>query len=97
MLVDVDECATKPSPCDQRCVNVKGSYKCLCYDGSLPDNGRCKSVQDEREMSLIFSDRVAIKRITLIGFVLFLIRFEIRLLDTDCEAMHLFAPVYSIS
>ena len=31
MCDDVDECA-EPSPCQQECTNLIGSYECSCYD-----------------------------------------------------------------
>ncbi|XP_050016510.1 epidermal growth factor-like protein 6 isoform X4 [Alexandromys fortis] len=36
---DVNECAVKPRPCQHRCVNTHGSYKCFCLSGHmlLPD------------------------------------------------------------
>lgn len=36
---DVNECAFKPRPCQHRCVNTHGSYKCFCLSGHmlLPD------------------------------------------------------------
>ncbi|CAD5112969.1 DgyrCDS2174 [Dimorphilus gyrociliatus] len=39
--IDIDECKAIPSPCSQRCVNTRGSYRCECYDGFiLDDSGR---------------------------------------------------------
>ncbi|XP_036030519.1 epidermal growth factor-like protein 6 isoform X4 [Onychomys torridus] len=36
---DVNECGVKPRPCQHRCVNTHGSYKCFCLSGHmlLPD------------------------------------------------------------
>ncbi|KAM9669276.1 epidermal growth factor-like protein 6 isoform 1-T1 [Dama dama] len=36
---DVNECGFKPRPCQHRCVNTHGSYKCFCPSGHmlLPD------------------------------------------------------------
>ncbi|XP_028739379.1 epidermal growth factor-like protein 6 isoform X1 [Peromyscus leucopus] len=36
---DVNECGVKPRPCQHRCVNTHGSYKCFCLGGHmlLPD------------------------------------------------------------
>ncbi|ERE65827.1 epidermal growth factor-like protein 6, partial [Cricetulus griseus] len=36
---DVNECGAKPRPCQHRCVNTHGSYKCFCLSGHmlLPD------------------------------------------------------------
>ena len=42
---DVDECA-EFGTCSQRCVNTKGSYKCLCSEGFVADsglNGTCRA------------------------------------------------------
>jgi hypothetical protein len=40
---DIDECALGIDTCEQRCVNVPGSYKCGCRRGSFlaPDNSSC--------------------------------------------------------
>ncbi|KAM9041459.1 epidermal growth factor-like protein 6 isoform 2-T3 [Megaptera novaeangliae] len=32
---DVNECGLKPRPCQHRCVNTHGSYKCFCLSGHL--------------------------------------------------------------
>ncbi|KAM5221145.1 epidermal growth factor-like protein 6 isoform 2-T2 [Ctenodactylus gundi] len=36
---DVNECGGKPRPCQHRCVNTHGSYKCFCLSGHvlMPD------------------------------------------------------------
>ncbi|XP_044091361.1 epidermal growth factor-like protein 6 [Neovison vison] len=36
---DVNECGVKPRPCQHRCVNTHGSYKCFCLSGHvlMPD------------------------------------------------------------
>ncbi|XP_071076407.1 epidermal growth factor-like protein 6 isoform X2 [Desmodus rotundus] len=36
---DVNECGEKPRPCQHRCVNTHGSYKCFCLTGHvlMPD------------------------------------------------------------
>lgn len=41
---DVDECAINSGLCrNGQCVNVEGSYQCLCYDGfeQSPDGKSC--------------------------------------------------------
>ncbi|KAM8753448.1 epidermal growth factor-like protein 6 isoform 2-T2 [Rhynchonycteris naso] len=37
---DVNECGEKPRPCQHRCVNTHGSYKCFCLSGHalMPDS-----------------------------------------------------------
>ncbi|KAM5290682.1 epidermal growth factor-like protein 6 isoform 2-T2 [Glossophaga mutica] len=32
---DVNECGEKPRPCQHRCVNTHGSYKCFCLSGYM--------------------------------------------------------------
>ncbi|XP_027464361.1 epidermal growth factor-like protein 6 isoform X1 [Zalophus californianus] len=32
---DVNECGVKPRPCQHRCVNTHGSYKCFCLGGHM--------------------------------------------------------------
>ncbi|XP_055987262.1 epidermal growth factor-like protein 6 [Sorex fumeus] len=32
---DVNECGVKPRPCQHRCVNTHGSYKCFCLSGHM--------------------------------------------------------------
>ena len=39
---DINECLMTPSPCDQVCENVPGSYVCECVEGYRRlDNGSC--------------------------------------------------------
>ena len=47
-IPDTDECM-EPSSCSQKCMNIKGSYKCLCDDGYqiLPDNKHCAALRSE--------------------------------------------------
>lgn len=47
---DLNECGLKPRPCEHRCMNTFGSYKCYCLNGYtvMPD-GSCAS-----ESHLIF-------------------------------------------
>ncbi|XP_021104790.1 epidermal growth factor-like protein 6 isoform X1 [Heterocephalus glaber] len=42
---DVNECGIKPRPCQHRCVNTHGSYKCFCLSGHtlMPDATCAKS------------------------------------------------------
>ncbi|KAM8856015.1 epidermal growth factor-like protein 6 isoform 2-T2 [Spinachia spinachia] len=41
---DLNECGLKPRPCEHRCMNTYGSYKCYCLNGYavMPD-GSCAS------------------------------------------------------
>ncbi|KAM4842758.1 thrombomodulin [Thomomys bottae] len=38
---DVDDCMLTPNLCPQRCVNTKGGFDCLCYDGYDLVDGEC--------------------------------------------------------
>lgn len=44
MFLDLNECGLKPRPCEHRCMNTYGSYKCYCLNGYtvMPD-GSCAS------------------------------------------------------
>ncbi|CAL8103565.1 unnamed protein product [Calicophoron daubneyi] len=47
--LDIDECLSGSSSCEQICVNTFGSFRCECYDGYTPDTNnpkRCTKVQD---------------------------------------------------
>jgi len=37
VIPDVNECLSFPSPCDHKCTNLEGSYKCTCRDGFYLD------------------------------------------------------------
>ena len=42
--IDVDECSLRPRPCQDVCVNTRGSFFCQCTDPQLslgPDRRRC--------------------------------------------------------
>nr|XP_028583523.1 epidermal growth factor-like protein 6 isoform X2 [Podarcis muralis] len=39
---DINECGLKPRPCEHRCMNMHGSYKCYCLNGyMLMPDGAC--------------------------------------------------------
>ncbi|XP_053166436.1 epidermal growth factor-like protein 6 isoform X5 [Hemicordylus capensis] len=39
---DINECGLKPHPCEHRCMNTHGSYKCYCLNGyMLMADGTC--------------------------------------------------------
>ncbi|XP_067152686.1 epidermal growth factor-like protein 6 isoform X1 [Apteryx mantelli] len=41
---DLNECGLKPRPCEHRCMNTHGSYKCYCLNGyMLMPDGKCAS------------------------------------------------------
>uniref|UniRef100_A0A8B9I667 EGF like domain multiple 6 n=1 Tax=Anser brachyrhynchus TaxID=132585 RepID=A0A8B9I667_9AVES len=41
---DLNECGLKPRPCEHRCMNTHGSYKCYCLNGyMLMPDGTCAS------------------------------------------------------
>lgn len=43
---DVDDCKQGPNPCPQLCVNRKGGFDCLCYDGYELVDGECVELLD---------------------------------------------------
>lgn len=44
MVLDLNECGLKPRPCEHRCMNSYGSYKCYCLNGyTLMPDGSCTS------------------------------------------------------
>ncbi|XP_043928471.1 epidermal growth factor-like protein 6 isoform X2 [Protopterus annectens] len=43
---DLNECGLKPRPCEHRCMNTHGSYKCYCLNGyMLMPDGTCANSQ----------------------------------------------------
>lgn len=43
-FADLNECGLKPRPCEHRCMNTHGSYKCYCLNGyMLMPDGSCSS------------------------------------------------------
>lgn len=40
LIVDVDEC--KVNPCNGACINLPGSYQCICDPGYELRDGRCQ-------------------------------------------------------
>lgn len=43
-FIDLNECGLKPRPCEHRCMNSYGSYKCYCLNGyTLMPDGSCAS------------------------------------------------------
>ena len=42
--IDIDECATGNTTCQQICTNIPGSYQCSCFPGYLYNdvNGTCE-------------------------------------------------------
>lgn len=43
-VLDLNECGLKPRPCEHRCMNTFGSYKCYCLNGyTLMSDGSCAS------------------------------------------------------
>lgn len=44
LFIDLNECGLKPRPCEHRCMNSYGSYKCYCLNGyTLTPDGSCAS------------------------------------------------------
>ncbi|KAI4879527.1 hypothetical protein NFI96_001772 [Prochilodus magdalenae] len=55
ILQDVDECVVyEDQLCQQRCINMPGSYTCACFDGYAlqPDGIHCLRVTSEEENGL---------------------------------------------
>ena len=43
--LDIDECLVANGGCPQRCINLPGSYECLCFDGYIfNENGTCEGL-----------------------------------------------------
>ena len=43
--LDIDECLVTNGGCPQRCINLPGSYECLCLDGYIfNENGICEGL-----------------------------------------------------
>ncbi|KAM9566026.1 epidermal growth factor-like protein 6 isoform 4-T4 [Guaruba guarouba] len=44
---DLNECGLKPRPCEHRCMNTHGSYKCYCLNGyMLMPDGTCANIDE---------------------------------------------------
>lgn len=44
LFADLNECGLKPRPCEHRCMNSYGSYKCYCLNGyTVTPDGSCTS------------------------------------------------------
>ncbi|XP_052777286.1 uncharacterized protein LOC128214704 isoform X2 [Mya arenaria] len=44
---DINECNdSQMNSCEQRCVNVNGSYKCECHNGFTMRNGTCRDINE---------------------------------------------------
>lgn len=55
VFLDLNECGLKPRPCEHRCMNTYGSYKCYCLNGyMLMHDGSCASESSADEHSLHF-------------------------------------------
>ncbi|NXA86412.1 TRBM protein, partial [Melanocharis versteri] len=39
---DIDDCASEPGPCEQKCVNTKGGFECQCHSGYRMVDGHCQ-------------------------------------------------------
>ncbi|NXA82510.1 TRBM protein, partial [Thryothorus ludovicianus] len=39
---DIDDCASEPGPCEQKCVNTKGGFECQCHSGYRMVDGHCE-------------------------------------------------------
>lgn len=54
-FADLNECGLKPRPCEHRCMNTHGSYKCYCLNGyMLMPDGSCSSKLYKLFIHLIF-------------------------------------------
>ena len=48
LILDIDECSTEPSPCDQNadCTNSDGSYSCACKQGFTGNGTTCEGTKE---------------------------------------------------
>ena len=48
-ILDIDECSTEPSPCDQNadCTNSDGSYSCTCKPGFAGNGTACEGRKEK--------------------------------------------------
>ena len=63
-------CLKLPGKCDQRCVNLKGSYQCSCESGYnlISDNHSCKAYNlpnSDDPPSLLFANANNVKLVDL--------------------------------
>ena len=42
-MIDINECNNTPSPCEDVCTNMEGSYQCSCSDHheAVTEDGGC--------------------------------------------------------
>ena len=42
-MIDINECNNNPSPCEDVCTNMEGSYQCSCSSTSeyVTEDGEC--------------------------------------------------------
>ena len=78
--LDINECQTKNGDCDQQCINLEGSFKCVCYNGDEQEkNGKCKLVNlfkkdgSKNTVSVIVANKENIEQINLerYGIIIF--------------------------
>jgi len=60
--VDINECL-KPTSCPQQCSNSKGSYKCTCSQGFVPEKGGDYCRAEGNDLKLVYASRYSIKAV----------------------------------
>ena len=56
-LLDPNECSTKPNPCTsgEECINMVGSYRCVCKIGHYRDGKVCKRSKTKKASLFLVS------------------------------------------
>jgi Calcium-binding EGF domain len=66
--IDVDECALQ-EPCEQKCTNTDGSYKCSCVAGYVKIANMCHALNSPRgeQATLMFITSKDLRKVSLTG------------------------------
>ena len=49
LVIDIDECLNKKGGCSHKCVNMAGTYRCVCPVGYVLQSNRHDCVEDTSE------------------------------------------------